>query len=325
MELVDRYVEAVRKHLSRAERDDIAAELRETLQSQIDELGAEHGRAPTEEEIATLLQRYGAPEIVASRYGAPMHLIGPDVYPQYRATLKIILSIVGIVLAVAIAATATLADDPAASAWRVLWAGAIVVLAHFTAVTLVFARVERMKRAAHPADVWNPRDLAAPPAAAKASVSRAEAGASLLFSLLLLLWWIDVVPINRWLFGDRWLLAPAPVWEAVTPLILGLLIANLLVSGIASARPHWVRFYDAAGAAIDVGILVLVYQALTSPALIAVADPSSPAARLGALLEGLLRVSLLVWAIIAAGSIALAARRWLIAGRQLGSIQKWAS
>jgi hypothetical protein len=58
MLLVERYVEAVREHLPRRERNDIAAELRDTLLSQIEEAVAEQGRRLSDDEIAAILIRY---------------------------------------------------------------------------------------------------------------------------------------------------------------------------------------------------------------------------------------------------------------------------
>ena len=89
--LLDRYVYAVRKLLPRAQRDDIASELREILQSQVDEEGAQALRPLQDEEIAAILRRYGRPHEVALRYGSRQYLIGPDVFPSYVVALKVVL------------------------------------------------------------------------------------------------------------------------------------------------------------------------------------------------------------------------------------------
>lgn len=322
MELVDRYVEAVRKHLPRAERDDIAAELRETLQSQIEAVEAESGRAATADEIAAILKRYGAPEIVASRYGARSHLIGPDVYPHYRAAVRIVGWILAGVLSVALVATATFADNPAPALWRIVWTGAFVVLAHFTALTLIFARAERLKRGAEPA--WNPHDLIAA-AAPRTSIPRSEAVAALVMTTLWLLWWTDVLPINRWLLWNRLPMEPAEIWNELTPLIVTLMLVSIGVSAVALVRPRWVHFYDAVSVLLDVGIAAVIFVALRAPALIVATGAASPGAPLASTLQQVLTVGLVIWLLIVIGSVVATVRRWVIASRQRGSVQNWAS
>ena len=321
MGLVDIYVETVRKQLPRPQRDDIAAELRDTLQSQIEALEAESGRPATDDEISAMLKRYGAPEVVASRYGAHSHLIGPDVYPQYRATVRIVGWILAGILSIALVATATLADNPAPAMWRILWTGAFVVLAHFTALTLIFARVDRLKRGAEPG--WDPHDLVATPPP-RTSIPRSEAIAGLLLTTLWLLWWMDVVPVTLWLLRSRLPIEPAAIWNQLTPLIVTLMLVNIGVSAVALIRRRWLHVYDAVCLLLDIGIGVVIYLALRAPALIVVTDPGSPAGRLASVVQTALTVGLVIWLLIAIGSVVATLRRWVVAGRQRGSIQNWA-
>ena len=59
--LLDRYVYAVERHLPRQQRQDIGEELRETIQSRIDEETAARGRDLTEAEQAAILKSIGRP------------------------------------------------------------------------------------------------------------------------------------------------------------------------------------------------------------------------------------------------------------------------
>lgn len=324
MMLVDRYVEAVRKQLPRAQRDDIAAELRETLRSQIEELQSAQGRPPTDDEIAAVLRRYGPPDAVAASYGARMYLIGPAVYAQYRAVVRVVLAILAVVLSIAVIGTALTAEHPVGATARVALTSVLIVLGNLTIVTLIFARVERLTRDTQTQTEWDPRSLPGP-SPAPVAVSRAEAVASLVFTALVLLWWTKVLAINQWLLWSRLPLAPAPVWDALTPLVLTLIAANLLTSAVVIVWPRWIRFYDGVGVLIDIGLFVVVLEALRAPALILLTDATSPSASLASLLNGLLRVGLVVWALVILGSIAVVARRWLFAGNQRGTIQNWAS
>jgi hypothetical protein len=68
MNLIDRYVTEVGKHLPRKNRLDIEAELRSTLEDMLEDRSQQAGR-PADEALATeLLQEYGAPRKVAASY-----------------------------------------------------------------------------------------------------------------------------------------------------------------------------------------------------------------------------------------------------------------
>ena len=83
MDLIDRYLDAVRLFLPRGQRDDITAELRDVLMTRREEREAELGRPLTRKEDEALLHDYGHPLMVAARYGRQQYLIGPELYPVY--------------------------------------------------------------------------------------------------------------------------------------------------------------------------------------------------------------------------------------------------
>ena len=314
MLLVERYLEAVREHLPREKRNDIVAELGDVLRSQIEDAEAEQGRVLTEDEIAAMLTRYGAPEVVAARYGARTHLIGPAVYPQYRAVVTVMLRILAAALLIALAATAFTASDPTRALLRVAWTGALVVIAHLTVVTLIFARLERINDRIDWTPRWDPRNLPQPPRR-RTSIPRWEAATSILMTTFWLLWWTDVLPINRWLLGDQLPLAPAPIWDALTPAIISLMVASIVLGVAAFLRPHWIRFYEAADLLLDLGIIVVLFRALRAPVLIVVTDLTSPMAGLGTVFNWLLTVGLLVAILLVAVSIASTLRGWAAVAR----------
>ena len=68
MDLLDRYLQAVKKHLPWQRQDDIIAELRANLESQLEDKEAELGRPLTTEEMETWLKHLGPPMQVAARY-----------------------------------------------------------------------------------------------------------------------------------------------------------------------------------------------------------------------------------------------------------------
>jgi hypothetical protein len=104
MDLLERYLQAVRKYLpwtlSRPRQDDIIAELRANLESQLEEREADLGRPLTQGEMVDWLKQLGAPIQVASRYMPAQYLIGPTLFPMYLYVLRLALIISLIIYAV---------------------------------------------------------------------------------------------------------------------------------------------------------------------------------------------------------------------------------
>jgi hypothetical protein len=90
-ELLERYLQAVRFWLPKAQQEDILAELSEDLRSQIEEKETELGRSLDETELGAILKKCGSPMRVASRFQPGQHLIGPAWFPVYRFVLKLVL------------------------------------------------------------------------------------------------------------------------------------------------------------------------------------------------------------------------------------------
>jgi hypothetical protein len=68
MQLLDRYLSAIKTWLPKKQRDDIAAELAANLHAEADDRASGLGRPLTEDEVAALLKQHGSPILVASRY-----------------------------------------------------------------------------------------------------------------------------------------------------------------------------------------------------------------------------------------------------------------
>src|SRR6516164_9401632 len=88
MELLDRYLQAVKKHLPWQRQDDIIAELRANLESQLEEREAELGRPLTGPEAEAWIKQLGPPMQMAARYQPQQYLIGPAVFPIYWFVLR---------------------------------------------------------------------------------------------------------------------------------------------------------------------------------------------------------------------------------------------
>ena len=90
MDLIDRYLIAVRRQLPRDLEADFASELADSLRSEAEEHERTAGRPLTEDEQAALLKKRGHPFVMASRYLPQQHLIGPPLFPYYRQALKFV-------------------------------------------------------------------------------------------------------------------------------------------------------------------------------------------------------------------------------------------
>src|SRR5688572_31859062 len=66
--LVDHYLLHLKSLLPAKQRDDIAAELRESIRSAVEEREREQGRALTDAELNDVLRGFGHPIVVAGRY-----------------------------------------------------------------------------------------------------------------------------------------------------------------------------------------------------------------------------------------------------------------
>ena len=91
MQLLERYLQAVKFWLPQEQKEDIIAELSDDIRSQIDEKESELGRKLNEVELECILKQRGRPIFVANRYLPQEHLIGPVLFPIYRLVLKIVM------------------------------------------------------------------------------------------------------------------------------------------------------------------------------------------------------------------------------------------
>ena len=92
MNLIDKYIAEVGKHLPRKQRADIEAEIRSTLEDMLEERN--QAEASNEAQVIELLKEYGEPRKVAESYIGPRYLIGPRLYPTFELIVKIVLAAV---------------------------------------------------------------------------------------------------------------------------------------------------------------------------------------------------------------------------------------
>jgi hypothetical protein len=143
MELLDRYLQAVRKHLPWRRQDDIIAELRANLEAQLEDKETELGRPLTKVEGEEWLKQIGSPIQVAARYQSRQYLIGPALYPTYSYVLKLVLGWATVIYVIAkvvsIAAQGWGVEAFAGVGLSLPW----IWLINAGITTLIFALIER--------------------------------------------------------------------------------------------------------------------------------------------------------------------------------------
>lgn len=260
MDIMERYLAAIRRDLPADKADDIVAELRDDLLTRIeareDGLGRPLDKAGTEE----LLREFGRPIVVAARYREHQYLIGPETYPWYVAGLKFAALIVGII-------TAVLVGVDLAFGSRNLWqagaqaAGTLLNMAMmaFGIVTFTFALIERRGGVKDDAD-WLV-DL--PSLDDLTRDGRKDAPLEIVFGTLFLLWWFAVIPLP-WTGTEKFTLAAAPVFAGLFWPI-GITVALRLAMSLLVLMPSRLsplRHALNAGTTIaGIAIVIALYQA----------------------------------------------------------------
>ena len=189
--LLDRYIYAVERHLPKgAQRQDIGEELRETIQSRIDEETAARGRDLTEAEQAAILKSIGRPVVVASRYGTAQYLVGPSLYPYYVATLKTLATIGLPLLVIGMVVGALGADNPLVGALRAVGRSINAAWIAFGVVTFIFWQMGRVTPKPNFDGEWEPTHLPQLPVEEPRAVPRAASISHAAFLAVYLLWWV---------------------------------------------------------------------------------------------------------------------------------------
>jgi len=243
MELLERYLQAVKFWLPKEQKQDIIAELSEDLRSQIEDRETEIGRKLNEAEIETILKERGRPLLVANRYQPQQYLIGPVLFPIYRFVLKIVA--LCYLLPWVIVWLCLLAFSPgyrashgnwalsAVAGWSSLW---VLALSAFGVVTVVFAALEHAQAKSRFLEKWNPRKL--PPVRDPNQIQRSASIGELVGNFALI-WWISYLSSRTLFIHSEIRITLSPAWTYFFWGFLLLAIFNLALSGVNLMRPYW--------------------------------------------------------------------------------------
>lgn len=256
MDILDRYLQSVKRHLPGQRQDDILAELRANLEAQVEEREGELGRPLSPAEAEAWIKQLGSPLQMAARYLPQQSLIGPGLFPIYWYVLRLVLVwatvIYLLVSAVLIGIKGIAPDAVVQGLLRV--PGVLFISAAW--VTLIFAAMEfaahrsptlRAKlrdsvSAFDPAGIPGLDEETQP---GRRPRTYAHAAAEFIFGVLALCWLL-LIPANPYLLMGPgyfyYLSLPyriAPVWMHVYWAIVALNIVQTAWAGINLYTGQW--------------------------------------------------------------------------------------
>jgi hypothetical protein len=233
MTLLDSYLSAVGRCLSRKQRADIVAELREEMLSQLEARQAELGRPLTDVEQYAVFLMQGDPMTVARRYSPNRRslslgweLIGPELFPAYLFVLGLNLAITLTVIPLSLL-TQHFAITPGAFV--------LPVLGQIVCVTAVFIILNFVRLKFPHQWIYPPAELATviPP-------QRWYSISGLVACSLLTAWWIAIPQFQFLVLGSAaGELELAPVWRRYYVPIMLLFFAGMGQRALSAGRPYW--------------------------------------------------------------------------------------
>jgi len=245
MELIDRYLQAVKFWLPKNQKQDIVAELSEDLRSQMEDREAEIGRPLNEAEVSEMLKQRGRPVLVANQFRPQQSLIGPALFPIYVFVLEIVAGFYLLPWAlvwIGLRVSGTLHPGQSlfttfGSFWTSFWPMALSMTG---SVTIVFAILERVQQKSKFMEKWDPRTL--PPVRDPNRIKLSTSVTELTANMVLIGWWL-------WWAGDHWYptqvhfasvtVTLAPVWRYFFWGYLLMYLVNIVSATVNIFRPYW--------------------------------------------------------------------------------------
>lgn len=320
MELVERYLLAVRTWLPEELREDVMKELRGDLEAELAERAAAAARPLGAEEIEEVLRRRGHPLEVAGAYLPTRHLVGPALYPAYR------LAVAGLVLGVLVPAwvlvmgplSVLTGSSPGEALLDGFWGLVRAAVYAVGLVTLLFAALERWQVKAPFLGRWGSGTLLALPALAPAPASRARAAVALVITVVLTAAFLDVVWTGAFeLQGVRVELAAG--WPLVRWLVLSVALVGIAAEALKVAFPGAWRLHAAVELVDLLGAAALAGGLLAAGRLAFATGPASADPHvewLQAALDRGVRATLVGVVVVCLVLAALEVRRWWRAERR---------
>jgi hypothetical protein len=238
--LVDHYLLQLRTLLPAKQRDDIAAELRESIRSTVEDRERELGRTLTDDEVNQILRGFGHPMVVAGRYLPMQQLIGPDVFPLYWYVMQAVLIVIAVIGGLLVGVALLTAPRASQAAMQVAVNFWWIALQAAALVTLVFAVLDHSRARFSFLDKFDARKITAGVwgvrGAPLSPIPRTDTVFEIATTAILLFWWVE------WLvFPSTWLgvvLRLSPGIERFFYPVLALCIVELVRLGVDLVRPY---------------------------------------------------------------------------------------
>jgi hypothetical protein len=329
-ELLDRYLSAIRRHLPAGRQHDIVSELAGNLQAEFDDRAESLGRGLTEEEQAEILRRHGHPMLVAARYHPHRSLIGPELFPFYRFTVR---RVVPLVIGVSLLAQAAVVIfvNQGSMGQRIhvggIFAGVFnAVFISLAIITAIFAALDWLKdhpklklrqQLDHPD--WNPRRLpkADPSLPPHASPSPRHPYADAIASAVFMAWLLALPRFPVLLFGPYMLwhlfnLNLPLIWRQVYWVIVAFYSVQFAVRLALLYRPlrRYFHVFDTLLHLLAIGLLIYVLRVHDYVGLTNFGD-STLAPATAATINTSIHQGLLVVLLMAIGKLVWDTYQWL--------------
>jgi len=193
-DLVDHYLLQLRSLLPAKLREDVAAELGESIRTSVADRERELGRALGEDDLAQVLKGYGHPLLVAGRYLPMQELISARLFPLYWYVLQAVVIVIAVVTGI-LAGIAFLTD--ARTGMQVIFDGFWFALAVSACVTIAFACIDRSSVRLKIFENFDPRKfklgVLGVRAAPLSPISRPDTVFEIATLVIFVAWWIGWV------------------------------------------------------------------------------------------------------------------------------------
>ncbi len=266
MEMIDRYVAEVGRHLPEKMRSDIEAEIRSLLEDNLEDRSHQQGRQPDEEMAVEVLKSFGKPKIVAATYLPPRYLVGPRLYPTFLMVVRIMLLVVMIVSLVQFGFAVTLAKGGLAhiglsllEALSTFISGGLTSLG---VIVIVFSILQwKFPHQGEEAEDWDPRKLER----VTPKTERVKTGSLIVETVLSVIVLLAFVfygdRIGMYMFVDgRWVFAPVltQTFYNFLPWIATVWGLGILLNLFVLRQGRWQLFTHWLSAAIGLLNIILI-------------------------------------------------------------------
>lgn len=252
MQLIDRYVQAVKSYLPIKIRDDIGEELQLLLNEKLDDMRESNDGELNEEAIIEFLKRQGHPMKVAAGYREVSALVSETLFPIYRQAL---IWVLGIIVAIQIFSWAL----GIISGWEVRSLMDLVfntlnaLMLGFAYATIAFHLGGKILEKQGLLKNWDPRKLPAIHTDWQ-NMPRGESIPSLIGNLLLLAMFNGLSPLHY----DYVSLQASAEFAALLPWANGILLFSLAYDVEKIFRPLHTRFTTISALVLTTATLILL-------------------------------------------------------------------